>query len=282
MTAQHSKNSLLCPNCRRLISRDESQCPYCGIRRPASWWKNNRLITGLSHHDGVISLILYANIGFYILSLVLFPRGSGLALNPMSFLSPSHKSLLVLGSTGTVAISELHRWWSLISANYLHGGLMHILFNMIALKQIGPLVIKEYGVYRMLAIYTLGGVFGFVLSFLAGVQFTIGASAAVCSLIGAILYYGKSRGGIYGQNLYRQIGVWAVTIFVFGFIVPGINNWGHGGGMAAGALLGLLLGYQEKRRENMRHKFLGASCVVLTAIVLSWAALSSIFYVFVI
>lgn len=281
MTAQQSKNSLLCPNCRRLISRDEPQCPYCGIRRPASWWKNNRLITGLSHHDGVISLILYTNIGFYILSLVLFPRSSGLALNPLSFLSPSHKSLLVLGSTGTVAIFELHRWWSLVSANYLHGGLMHILFNMIALKQIGPLVIKEYGAYRMLAIYTLGGVFGFVLSFLAGVRFTIGASAAVCSLIGAILYYGKSRGGIYGQNLYRQIGGWAVTIFVFGLIVPGINNWGHGGGMAAGALLGLLLGYQEKKRENMRHKFLGASCVVLTAIVLAWAAVSSIFYVFV-
>jgi len=200
-------------------------------------------------------------------------------LNPLSFLSPSHKSLLVLGSTGTVAIFELHRWWSLISANYLHGGLMHIAFNMIALKQIGPLVIKEYGVSRMLAIYTLGGVFGFVLSFLAGVRFTIGASAAVCSLIGAILYYGKSRGGIYGQNLYRQIGVWAITIFVFGFMVPGINNWGHGGGMAAGALLGLLLGYQEKRRENIRHKFLGTSCVILTAIVLAWAALSSIYYV---
>lgn len=203
-------------------------------------------------------------------------------MNPLSFLSPSHKSLLVLGSTGTVAILELHRWWSLVSANYLHGSLMHILFNMIALKQIGPLVIKEYGVYRMLAIYTLGGVFGFVLSFLAGVRFTIGASAAVCSLIGAILYYGKSRGGIYGQNLYRQIGGWAVTIFVFGLIVPGINNWGHGGGMAAGALLGLLLGYKEKRRENIRHKFLGASCVITTAIVLAWAALTSIFYVFVI
>ena len=280
MTAQHSKNSLLCPNCRRLISRDESQCPYCGIRRPASWWKNNRLITGLSHHDGVISLILYANIGFYILSLVLFPRGSGLALNPMSFLSPSHKSLLVLGSTGTVAISELHRWWSLISANYLHGGLMHILFNMIALKQIGLLVIKEYGVYRMLAIYTLGGVFGFVLSFLAGVQFTIGASAAVCSLIGAILYYGKSRGGIYGQNLYRQIGVWAVTIFVFGFIVPGINNWGHGGGIAAGIFLGFLLGYQERKRENHFHKILASLCVVATVAVLLWAILTSFYYRF--
>jgi rhomboid protease GluP len=133
----------------------------------------------------------------------------------------------------------------------------------------------------MLVIYTLGGVFGLVLSFLAGVRFTIGASAAVCGLIGAILYYGKSRGGIYGRNLFSQIGGWAITIFVFGLIVPGINNWGHGGGMAAGALLGFLLGYQEKKRENIRHKFLGASCVILTATVLAWAALSSIFYVFV-
>ncbi|MCK5193307.1 MAG: rhomboid family intramembrane serine protease [Desulfobulbaceae bacterium] len=282
MTAQQSKNSLLCPNCRRLISRDEPQCPYCGIRRPASWWKNNRLIAGLSHQDKIISIIIYTNIGFYILSLVLFPRSSGLALNPLSFLSPSHKSLLVLGSTGTVAILELHRWWSLVSANYLHGGLLHILFNMMALRQIGPLVVREYGVSRMLAIYTLGGVGGFLLSFLAGVRFTIGASAAVCGLIGAILYYGKSRGGIYGRNLFSQIGGWAITIFVFGLIVPGINNWGHGGGMAAGALLGFLLGYREKKRENIRHKFLGASCVILTATVLAWAALSSIFYVFVI
>jgi rhomboid protease GluP len=218
---------------------------------------------------------------FYILSVVLFPKGSGLALNPMNFLSPSHKSLFVLGSTGTVAILELNRWWSLIAANYLHGGLLHILFNMFALKQIGPLVIREYGPYRMLAIYTLGGVFGFVLSFLAGVRFTIGASAAVCSLIGAILYYGKSRGGTYGQNIYSQIGGWAVSIFIFGFIVPGINNWGHGGGMAAGALLGLLLGYQEKKRENISHKLLGASCIVVTAAVLAWSAFSSIFYVLV-
>lgn len=281
MIAQQSKNSLLCPNCRRLISRDESQCPYCGIQRPSSWWKNNSLIKGLSSKDKILSIILYTNVGFFILSLVLFPRSSGLALNPLSFLSPSNKSLLVLGSTGTVAILELHRWWSLLSANYLHGGILHILFNMVALRQIGPIVIREYGSHRMIAIYTLGGVAGFVLSFLAGVRFTIGASAAVCSLIGAILYYGKSRGGIYGQNLFSQIGGWAISIFVFGLIVPGINNWGHGGGMVAGALLGYLLGYQEKKRENMRHKFLGTSCVVITAAVLAWAALSSIFYVFV-
>lgn len=278
MATHKPKNSILCPNCRRLISRDEQQCPFCGTNSPAAWWKNNRLIRGLSHPEHIIKIIIYTNVAFYILSLLIDPRSSGLAANPLNFLSPSSRSLLLLGSTGTVSILELNRWWSLVSANYLHGSLLHILFNMIALRQIGPLVIREYGVYRMLAIYTLGGVGGFALSFFAGVRFTIGASAAVCGLIGAILYYGKSRGGVYGQNLYRQIGGWAISIFVFGLLVPGINNWGHGGGMAAGALLGLLLGYQEKSRESMSHKFLGTGCVVVTAAVLAWSAFSSILY----
>lgn len=278
MTAPRTKNSLLCPNCRRLISRDERACPYCGTARPGSWWKNNRFTTGLADETRIISLITYANIAMYILSLLLNPRSAGLAFNPFDFLSPGNRSLLILGSTGTVAITELHRWWSLVSANYLHGSLLHIAFNLIALRQIGPLVIREYGVYRMFVIYTLGGVGGFFLSYLAGIHFTIGASAAVCSLIGAMLYYGKSRGGTYGRNIYSQIGAWAVSIFVFGLIVPGINNWGHGGGMAAGALLAFVLGYQERKRENISHKFLGIGCAALTVVILAWASLTGILY----
>ncbi|MCJ7603576.1 MAG: rhomboid family intramembrane serine protease, partial [Desulfobulbaceae bacterium] len=226
----------------------------------------------------IISLIIYTNIGMYILSLLLNPRSAGLAINPFDFLSPSNRSLLILGSTGTVAILELHRWWSLVSANYLHGSLLHIVFNIIALRQIGHLVIHEYGGNRMFVIYTLGGVAGFFLSFLAGIHFTIGASASVCSLIGAMLYYGKSRGGTYGRNIYSQIGAWAVSIFVFGLIVPGINNWGHGGGMAAGALFAFLLGYQERKRENISHKFLAIGCAALTAMILAWASLNGILY----
>jgi len=278
MTTQHAKNSMLCPNCRRLISRDEGACPYCGTSRPGSWWKNNRFTTGFADENRIINLIIYTNIGMYILSLLLNPRSAGLAINPFDFLSPSNRSLLILGSTGTVAIAELHRWWSLVSANYLHGSLLHIVFNIIALRQIGHLVIHEYGGYRMFVIYTLGGVAGFFLSFLAGIHFTIGASASVCSLIGAMLYYGKSRGGTYGRNIYSQIGGWAVSIFVFGLIVPGINNWGHGGGMAAGALFAFLLGYQERKRENISHKFLAIGCAALTAMILAWASLNGILY----
>jgi rhomboid protease GluP len=182
-----------------------------------------------------------------------------------------------LGATGTVPIKGLHRWWTLVSANYLHGSVLHLLFNMIAFRQLGFLALPEYGVYRMIVIYTLGGVAGFVVSFLAGVTLTIGASAAVCSLIGATLYYGKSRGGTYGQALYKQIGGWALGLFLFGLFVPGINNWAHGGGIFAGLVLGFFLGYQEKKQENFFHKSLAAGCVVLTVLILGWALASSLY-----
>jgi rhomboid protease GluP len=142
---------------------------------------------------------------------------------------------------------RFHRWWTLISANYLHGGIVHILFNMIAFYQLATLVNREYGAYRMIVIYTASGIAGFFVSYLAGVGFTIGASAAVCGLMGASLYYGKSRGGVYGRIIYKQIVGWAVGLFLFGLIVPGINNWAHGGGICAGAALGFLLGFQERR-----------------------------------
>jgi rhomboid protease GluP len=213
----------------------------------------------------------------FVISLLLSARSTSLSLNPLSFLSPDSRSLLLLGASGYIPIDRLHRWWSLISANYLHGSILHIFFNMIALRQLGPLVLQEYGNSRMFIIYTLSGVFGFFVSYLAKVPLTIGASASVCGLIGAALYFGKSRGGIYGQTIYRQIGGWAIGIFMFGFLVPAINNWAHGGGMFAGAALGFLMGYQERRREMHGHKIAALCCVFITGLVLLWAIFSSLF-----
>jgi rhomboid protease GluP len=214
----------------------------------------------------------------YIISLLFNPRATGLSLNPLTFLSPSDTSILLLGATGTVPIDKYHRFWTLVSASFLHGGILHIFFNMAALRQLAALVNREFGVYRMFVIYTVSGVLGFWISYLAGVAFTIGASASVCGLIGALLYYGKSRGGIYGGTLYRQVFSWVIFLFMFGLIVPGINNWGHGGGILAGIVSGFLLGYQEKKRENLVHKTLAAVCGVVTVAVLVWAVGSSIYY----
>jgi len=134
------RKSILCPNCGKLISADELRCPYCDIRRPGSWRANNFLTRGLLDTDQLIKMIIYVNIGMYVISLLFNPLLTNFSLNPLSFLSPDNNSLLLLGATGTIPVDKFHRWWSLLSANYLHGGILHILFNMFAFKQLAPLV----------------------------------------------------------------------------------------------------------------------------------------------
>jgi rhomboid protease GluP len=273
----HKRQSLLCPNCKKLISISEKKCPYCGTGNPAAWWKNNIWTRGFSNPYLLVKSIIGVNIGIYVISLLLNPKGFGLALNPLTFLAPSGQILELLGATGKVPIDAYQRYWTLVSANYLHGGILHIFFNMVAFRQLGLLVSREYGAYRMFIIYTVGGVIGFFISYLAAVPWTIGASASVCSLAGALLYYAKSRGGVYGRALYKQIGIWVIILFLFGIMVPMINNWGHGGGIAAGIGLGFLLGYQERKKENVFHKLLAGSCAIITILILGWAVLSGIY-----
>ncbi len=217
----------------------------------------------------------------FLFSVAIDPRTISLSSSPFNFLSPSNNSLLVLGSTGTIPLLQLQRWWTLVSASYLHGSLLHIVFNMIALYQLGPLILKEYGPHRMFTIYTMSGIAGYIISTFFGVRFTIGASAAVCGLLGAALFYGKSRGGTYGEAIYHQIGGWALGIFLFGFLVPGINNWGHGGGMLAGALTGYILGYNELSREKPWHRQLCLICILITVAILFWSIVNGVFFLLV-
>lgn len=201
-----------------------------------------------------------------------------LSMNPFSLLSPSNKTLLLLGATGTIPINHFHRWWTLISASYLHAGIIHIFFNMMVLYQIAPLVLQEYGFNRTIIFYTLGGAIGFFVSYLAGVPFTVGASASLFALIGSILYYGKSRGGVYGQTIFKQIAGWSIGLFIFGFLFPGINNWAHGGGLGGGILLGFLLGYRERKKETYFHRMLANLCIAVTILILLWALVSTLYY----
>lgn len=269
---ENGKTALLCPNCRRLVSVDEPRCPHCGTARPGAWWKNNALTRALYDQSGLVRAVIALNIGMYLLSLMINSRLPALTMNPFALLSPENRSLLFLGATGSIPIERFGRVWTVVSAMYLHGGLLHILFNMIAFSQLAPRVIREFGAFRSLAIYTIGGALGYVISYRVGVTFTIGASGAICALIGALLYYGKSRGGIYGQALFRHVGGWAVGILIFGLLVPGINNWAHGGGFVAGIALAYLLGYQERRRESGLDRLLGVASGVATAAILLWAA----------
>lgn len=265
-----TQRAILCPRCRRLIGSDEPACSWCGTSRKAVWWQ--AISWGRDSIDGgwMVKSIITINILFYVLSLV-FSSRNGMSLNPLSMLSPDDTSLLLLGGTGTIPIDRYGRFWSLLASNYLHGGILHIIFNMMALRQLAPWVIQEYGASRMFIIYTLGGISGYVVSYLAGIPFTIGASAAVCSLIGALLYYGRSRGGVYGSTVYREVSGWIISLVLFGLVMPGINNWAHGGGVAGGVFVGMLLGYEERRKESPGHHLFAVICALMTLGVLALA-----------
>ena len=89
----------------------------------------------------------------------------------LRFLAPPLASLvamlLVLGATGAVPVFELGRYWTLISANYLHGGLLHIIFNMLNLYWFGQLVREYLGEKKLLSLYILGGIAGGILYLLS-------------------------------------------------------------------------------------------------------------------
>lgn len=270
--------AIICPGCRKLISADDIQCPYCHMKRPGARFRRIPAGRPTRSPEAAIRWIIYVNVALFILSILIYPRHLGISANPLFFLSIDTDSLLLLGATGTLPIDRLHRWWTLVSASYLHGSLLHIFFNMAALSQLGRLVAREFGISRMFIIYTVGGAAGFLASYAAGVPLTIGASASLCALMGAALFYGRHRGGTYGAMVYRQIGGWIVSLAIFGLVVSGINNWGHGGGLLGGIALGWMLGYSEQRPETGGHRFMAAVCLWGTAAILAWAAGSGVYY----
>ncbi len=230
----------------------------------------------------ILQAIIYTNGAIFALSLLFSGSRIHLSMNPLDALAPATDVLRFLGASGTGAVkmARWDIWWTFINANWLHGSLLHLVFNMIALSQIAPLVILGYGRYRMITIYTLSGICGFFLSYKAGIFLTVGASAGICGLIGAALFFGKTEKGPTGALIYRQTMGWVVSLVLIGFFIPNINNWGHGGGMAGGLILGWLLKTDRNRKENVVDKGMGIALLCITAFFLGQPLLSAFAAVF--
>jgi rhomboid protease GluP len=134
--------------------------------------------------------------------------------------------------------------WRLFTPMFLHGSILHIAFNMYALYAIGPGLERYYGRYRYLALYILSGFTGNVLSFLISSQPSLGASTAIFGLLGAegvFLYQNRQIFGPMAQrSLINVIMIAAVNLLIG--LSPGIDNWGHVGGLIGGSLYAWLAG----------------------------------------
>jgi rhomboid protease GluP len=232
---------------------------------------------------GFVPFVMGACVVIYLATI--FADTSGLRFSGItSFLSPSLPSLFLFGASGPVPVFGYGRWWTVITAGWLHASLLHIVFNMMSLRNVADPVAEFYGANRMVIIYTIAGIAGFAASTicgtflgfipgLRGARFTVGASASICGLIGSLFYYGRRAGS---RGVSEQAKQWGIMILIFGFFVPGIDNWAHLGGFAGGYLCSKFL--DPLKPERLDHFLAAMACLALTviAIVLSiihgWSA----------
>jgi rhomboid protease GluP len=271
--------SVVCASCGSLVGVNDDTCYSCGRRNPGLWGFGP-VLRRFGNDMGFVSLVIYGCGVLYtatlLVSLLLGENIMGGSI--FSMLGPGPGALYLFGESGGVPVFREGHWWTVLSAGWLHAGALHILFNIMWIRQLGPAVADMYGAARMIIIYTIAGAAGFLLSsfagaylpplpFLRGAQFTIGASAPIFGLLGALVHYGR-RGG--SSHVTSEAFRYAVILFVFGLIMPGggVDNFAHAGGFAGGYLAAMWL--DPLKRERMDH-FIGAA-VCLAATVLSIVA----------
>ncbi|MGH7417896.1 MAG: rhomboid family intramembrane serine protease [Candidatus Rokuibacteriota bacterium] len=257
-----TSGAILCPSCGRLTNADAPACLVCGRRNPGMWGFASPL-RALFRRRSFVDMVTIACVVLYVASLVFDPRAALQPRGLFNVFSPSLDGLRALGATGAVPWRD-GQWWTLFTAIYLHGGLLHILFNVLWIRQLGPAVEELYGPSRLVVIFTVAGVAGFAISNLFGYAFTIGASGSIFGLLGAMVAFGQKRGGTFGTMVLRQYGQWALLLFVLGFLMPGVNNVAHAGGFAGGFAAGLVLALAERRAETGFDQLLAAAAIGLT------------------
>ena len=251
--------AILCPGCHKLIGSEENRCPHCGQIRPGmfgltTWMRQLGLQLDFPH------LITIVCIGLYVLALALDPREI-FEFRGMNFLAPSPDSSFKVGMTGAYPVFGVGRWWTLITAIYLHGSLLHIGFNMMWVRQLGPVVEDLYGPMRLFVIFTVAGFTGFLASAVMGSAYTLGASGSIFGLLAAAIVYGRRV----GSNMFtRQFMQWAVILFIFGFLFSGVDNWAHGGGFVGGYATAWLFAREGESREGIGTYTIAGACILLT------------------
>ena len=258
-----TSGAILCPSCGRLTNADAPVCLVCGRRNPGMWGFAGPL-RAVFRHRSFTDVVTVVCIALYVLSLLLDPAAVLRPSSLFSIFSPSDKALFGLGATGAIP-EHLGRWWTVLTAIYLHGNLLHIIFNVMWIRQLGPAVEELYGSARLVMIFTVAGVAGFLVSNFMGIPFTIGASGSIFGLLGAMVAFGRKRGGTFGALVLRQYGQWAILLFVMGFFMSGVNNLAHGGGFVGGLGAGLVLSLAERRAETAFDQLIAAALVVATA-----------------
>ena len=202
---------------------------------------------------GVILAVFVAQV---VLGFLLF--GSWTSLTDTSI-----EVLILMGAKVNELIAQ-GEVWRLFTAMFLHGGVLHLLFNLYALYALGPLLEGYTGHIRFLTIYLVSGLYGSLLSYAFSDPVSVGASGAIFGLLGGTLvFFLKYRDNFGGQGraiLQNMVVVLALNL-VIGFGSGFIDNWGHIGGLLGGMLVTFGIMPRYRQPEVLR---LGAQPLAIT------------------
>lgn len=186
-----------------------------------------------------VSLIII-NVIVFIL-MYIFGKGSQDAFTLIKF--GAFQKDLILGG----------EYYRLITSAFLHIGIFHLLFNCYALYVIGRQLESFLGKIKFLIIYLVSALCGSLMSMIFPISISAGASGAIFGLLGSLLYFGYNYRVYLGTVLKSQIIPLILINLIFGFMVSGINNAAHIGGLIGGILITMSLGikYKSKKSEQI-------------------------------
>jgi membrane associated rhomboid family serine protease len=235
------ETNVSCSNCGRPICPDcmtvtpvGMRCPECARDRT----QVRRVSPGLRAGAAPATYALIAiNVAAFLAEL---GTGTGLGFNGGGS---------VINNAGLYgpAVSN-GDWWRIVTAGFLHAGILHIAFNMYVLFVLGTLLEPGIGTPRFLGVYfvsLLAGSFGALL--LSSNELTVGASGAIFGVMAATFIVARHRGV---EQLAGQIAIFIIINLLFTFGVSGISVGGHLGGLIGGGLAGLLIVFSERRARR--------------------------------
>lgn len=257
----------MCPHCRAFITTKDRVCPYCNepvgpraidVRNPGA------ILGGVIPNAGFLTaIVLLINIALYVATVVY-----SMAANPGAFMNLDGETLFRFGAKLGRHPSEVG-YWRLVTAGFLHGGLFHILMNSWVLYDLGKQVEELYGSARFIVTYFVSTVTGFLASSYWSPSLSVGASAGLFGLIGAMIALGVGSRSSMGSAIRGMYLRWAIYGLLFG-LLPGlrIDNAAHIGGLAGGFVVAYMAGTPRLVANTAERVWRIAAwvCVVITAL----------------
>lgn len=268
----------MCPSCRALVPRSAWTCSECGaslarVRAPGLTRLLSNLIPGATAATGAI---LLANGLMYVVMLVVPVTTGEEARGALSRLMSFDGYTLQRYGMGMPELTYgAGEWWRLITPMFLHGGIIHFVMNSLALAALGPLAEEEYGTERFAVVYLASGIFGAVVSQRLGGVWSVGASGAICGLLGLLLVHAYRLGSAYGARLRQAMIQNTFLMLVISFALPSIDWRGHLGGFVFGALFAAAVPARNYR-NRVEAGVWGAATLLVVALAIGAFAMMAL------